>query len=77
MDMSKAVILVGTVVISAGMVFHLQGQSVVGPAESFMYGNPDWVGHGMWIALAGAAVVGAGVALHIRSRSRRRRDRRA
>ena len=72
MYMSKGLILAGAAVIVAGIVFHLQGQSVVGPAESFMYGNPEWVNHGTWIALAGAAVAGAGAALHVRSRSQRR-----
>lgn len=77
MYVSRGLILAGAAVTAAGMVFHLQGQSVVGPAESFMYGNPEWVGHGIWIAMVGTAVAGAGAALHIRSRNRRRRGRRA
>lgn len=72
MYVSKVLILAGAAVIATGIVFHLQGQSVVGPAESFMYGNPEWVDHGTWIVLMGAAVAGAGAALHVRPRSRRR-----
>ena len=75
--MSRIIIPAGALLMAAGVTFHLQGRSIVGPAESFMYGNPDWVGHGVWIGLSGAAVVVAGIILHARARTRRPPGRRA
>lgn len=47
----------GAVALAMGIVFHLQGVSVVGPESSFMYSSPQWAGWGLWIAAAGATVV--------------------
>ena len=75
--MSRIIILAGALLMAAGVTFHLQGRSIVVPAESFMYGNPDWVGHGVWIGLSGAAVIVAGIILYARARTRRPPGRRA
>ena len=40
-----------------GLIFHLQGQSVIGPESSFMYSNPDWVTYGNQIAILGIIIV--------------------
>jgi hypothetical protein len=63
-------IAVGLVVIAFGIVFFLQGNSIVGPTTSFMYSNPQWIVNGEWIAIAGIIilVVGTGISLrHPRS----------
>lgn len=33
-----------------GIIFHLQGQSIIGPESSFMYSNPDWTRYGLQIS---------------------------
>ena len=49
----------------AGIIFHLQGQAIIGPESSFMYSNPDWITYGQQIVLSGILVSGFGVALRI------------
>jgi len=56
-NFGRAVILV------AGIIFHLQGQSIIGPQTSFMYSNPDWVSYGMQIVIAGIIIIIIGLAL--------------
>ena len=46
-----------------GVIFHLQGQSIVGPESSFMYSNPQWVTYGIQIAIAGGIIVAVGIGL--------------
>ena len=43
----------GVVVMLFGIVFHLQGQGVVGPEQSFMYHSDDWSWYGLAIAVSG------------------------
>lgn len=43
----------GAVVILFGIVFHLQGQGIVGPEQSFMYRSGDWSWYGLAIAISG------------------------
>ena len=57
----KAIIGAGIVVIILGVVFYLQGQSVVGPESSFMYSNPEWITNGQWIALIGVVIFVEGI----------------
>lgn len=66
--MSWGMIPAGVAIAAFGLLFHLQGRGVVGPEASFMYNSPDWLGYGIWILAAGAAVSGAGVLLRLRSR---------
>jgi len=49
--MNAAIILgtIGTIVTILGTIFHLQGQSVVGPESSFMYANPEWITYGIQV----------------------------
>ncbi|MBT8172763.1 MAG: hypothetical protein KJN83_01725 [Nitrosopumilus sp.] len=56
-----SVIIVGAIIGVLGIIFHLQGHSVVGPQSSFMYSNPDWVTYGIQIAIIGLIVIGAGI----------------
>ena len=56
----RPLIIIGSVVLIFGIIFHLQGHSVVGPESSFMYANPDWVSYGLQIAIAGVIIIVAG-----------------
>ncbi|MDX1442033.1 MAG: hypothetical protein R3237_06210 [Nitrosopumilaceae archaeon] len=53
----------GIIISILGIVFHLQGQSVVGPESSFMYANPDWENYGIQIAVIGGIILGIGIAI--------------
>jgi len=53
-------IMLGLFILAAGIIFHLQGQSVIGPESSFMYSNPDWVSYGLGISMAGMIIIGIG-----------------
>ncbi len=53
----------------AGIIFHFQGQGLVGPESSFMYSNPEWVTYGLEIAIIGIIILGAGIGLTISKRS--------
>ena len=59
----KAVILTGIGIMIMGVIFHLQGQSIVGPETSFMYSNPQWVTYGIQIAIVGGIILAIGIGL--------------
>lgn len=59
----KLVIITGIGIMIMGVIFHLQGQSIVGPESSFMYSNPQWVTYGIQIVIAGCVIVAAGISL--------------
>lgn len=61
MNLGKPIIGLGIVVILSGIVFYLQGQSVVGPESSFMYSNPEWITNGQWIAIIGIIILAIGI----------------
>lgn len=61
MNPGKPIIGLGIVVILSGIVFYLQGQSVVGPESSFMYSNPEWITNGQWIAIIGIIILAIGI----------------
>jgi len=65
MKISRPVIVVGIIVTALGLIFHLQGQAVVGPETSFMYSNPDWVTYGLEMVIAGSSVLGIGIIIKI------------
>jgi len=46
-----------------GVVFHLQGRSMVGPESSFMYSNPQWVTYGVQIVILGGMILAVGIGL--------------
>ena len=54
------VIVMGIITFIFGVIFDLQGQSIVGPESSFMYANPDWITYGIEIMIIGAIVIGMG-----------------
>ena len=59
------VIVIGGIIGTLGIIFHLQGHSVVGPESSFMYSNPDWITYGIQITLVGLIIVAIGTTLAI------------
>ena len=59
----KSVIITGIGIMIMGMIFHLQGQSIVGPESSFMYSNPQWVTYGIQIVIAGGVILAIGTSL--------------
>ena len=65
MKIAKPVIILGIIVIVAGVIFQLQGQAKVGPESSFMYANPQWITYGQQIAISGILIIGVGVILKI------------
>jgi len=60
---TRPIIGLGIIVIISGIVFYLQGQSMVGPESSFMYSNPEWITNGQLIAIVGIIILAAGVAI--------------
>jgi len=60
-----SIIVVGAIIGLFGIIFHLQGQSRVGPESSFMYSNPDWITYGIQIAIIGLIVIGIGVVIFL------------
>jgi uncharacterized membrane protein len=61
MKSSRPIIAVGIIVVVLGIVFHLQGQAVVGPHTSFMYSNPEWITYGIEIIIVGVSIIVFGV----------------
>ena len=61
--MGMILAVAGLITAVFGGIFHLQGQAIVGPEESFMYSNPDWITYGIQIITAGVLLCGAGVLL--------------
>ena len=65
----KSLVIIGTIVLIFGLIFHLQGQSVIGPESSFMYSNPDWITYGIQIAIVGIIIVMARIGIRIIKRN--------
>ena len=65
----KSLVLIGTIVLIFGLIFHLQGHSMIGPESSFMYSNPDWITYGIQISIVGAIIIGAGAGIKIIKRN--------
>ncbi len=57
----KTLVIIGSIIGIFGFVFHLQGQSIVGPESSFMYSNPDWVTYGIQMMIVGIVILVIGV----------------
>ena len=69
MIITKLLILAGILFIIFGLIFHLQGQSILGPESSFMYSNPEWITYGLEIIILGFLIVISGVILGILKRN--------
>jgi hypothetical protein len=60
MKIGKFLIITGLITSLFGTIFHLQGQSIIGPESSFMYSNSDWITYGLQILMAGIIISCAG-----------------
>jgi len=63
------IITVGTIYLVLGIIFHLQGQSVVGPESSFRYSNPEWITYGLQIMFVGIGIILSGIIIRVIKRS--------
>ena len=61
MGKTYSMIGIGSITLVFGLIFHLQGQSVVGPESSFMYANPNWITYGIGIMICGIIVISVGI----------------
>jgi len=64
MKIRKVLLVIGIITSILGLIFHLQGQSIVGPESSFMYSNPDWVTFGIQIMIVGIIIVVVGFGIN-------------
>jgi hypothetical protein len=64
MKIRKVLLVIGIITSILGLIFHLQGQSIVGPESSFMYSNPDWVTFGIQIMIMGIIIVVIGFGIN-------------
>jgi hypothetical protein len=69
MRVGRLIIFAGVIVLIFGIIFHLQGQGVVGPESSFMYSNPEWITYGQEIAIIGIIILGIGIGLTVSKRA--------
>jgi hypothetical protein len=65
MKKGYSLIGIGIITLIFGLIFDLQGQSVIGPESSFMYANPDWIGYGIAIMVTGIGIVGIGITMKV------------
>jgi hypothetical protein len=65
MKLGTPIVIFGLVILVFGMVFHFQGQGIVGPEESFMYTNPDWITYGIQITILGVLIICAGIGINV------------
>ena len=56
-----SIVGIGIITFIFGLIFDLQGQSIVGPESSFMYANPDWITYGIEIMIIGTIIIGMGI----------------
>jgi hypothetical protein len=65
MKLRNILIISGIIISILGIIFHLQGNAVIGPESSFMYSNPEWVSHGIQIVIIGAIICGISIGISI------------
>ncbi|HXV66099.1 MAG TPA: hypothetical protein VD731_02565 [Nitrosopumilaceae archaeon] len=68
MMLFKPVIILGVIVGISGLVFQLQGRSIIGPESSFMYSNPEWITLGQQIMVIGILMIVAGLIIKLKSK---------
>lgn len=65
MKLGIAIVIVGGIITILGVIFHFQGQSVIGPESSFMYSNPDWITYGLQIMFVGIGITISGIIIQV------------
>jgi protein-S-isoprenylcysteine O-methyltransferase Ste14 len=68
------IIVVGVVIVIMGVIFSLQSKSMVGPASSFMYDNPEWTVNGSIIIGIGIVIALVGGLLQFRTMRRKSKN---
>jgi hypothetical protein len=63
MKIGKSLVITGSIISIFGIIFHLQGRSIIGPESSFMYSNPDWITYGVQILIVGIITLSSGLAV--------------
>lgn len=66
MNVFKPIIILGIIVVFLGIIFHLQGQAIIGPDTSFMYSNPEWRTYGQQIIVSGIVIIVIGLILKLK-----------
>ena len=59
----KYLVILGAIMVIAGIIFTLQSNSIVGPTSSFMYQNPEWTINGYVIIAIGIIISIFGIIL--------------
>ena len=54
---SLPIIISGIIVMIFGIIFHFQGQGMIGPESSFMYQNQNWIDNGIYIGMVGVIII--------------------
>ena len=72
MNLLNGIIISGVIIFLFGIIFNMQGYGIVGPEQSFMYKNPEWISHGIEITTAGTIIAVIGIILKIKSRFKTR-----
>ena len=54
---SLPIIILGIIVMIFGIIFHFQGQGMIGPESSFMYQNQNWIDNGIYIGMVGVIII--------------------
>ncbi|MBT5201552.1 MAG: hypothetical protein HOK63_05525 [Thaumarchaeota archaeon] len=65
MKVSTVFGIIGAIILILGIIFHLQGLSIVGPESSFMYSNPEWISYGIQILIIGIIVIGISIGIKV------------
>lgn len=68
MNLGYFLIIIGIIIVSAGIIFHLQGHAIVGPESSFMYSNPEWITYGQEITIIGSIIIGFGLIIKLQKK---------
>ena len=63
MRIGNTIAIIGAITGFAGTIFHLQGQTIIGPESSFMNSNPEWITYGLQILIFGIIMAGVGIIL--------------
>ncbi len=69
MKIGLTVSISGVIILILGIIFYLQGLSILGPESSFMYSNPKWITYGFEIIIAGIIIMGIGSGIKIIKRN--------
>jgi len=68
---TKALIIIGLVIVILGVIFLLQSKTSLGTSTSFMYSNPEWTVNGYIIIAMGVVVIVIGVGVITRKYSKK------